>query len=51
MRSSRLLLVAFSTEEPAVRVPEYTRKKVRRPTYGFVMILNAVVVNGSSSEE
>ena len=29
-----LILVAFSTEEPAVMVPEYTRKNVRRPTNG-----------------
>ena len=29
---SRLPLVAFSTEEPVFSVPEYTRKKLRRPT-------------------
>ena len=46
---SRCFLVEFSTEDPVVTVPEYTRKKDRRPTKGSVMILNARAEKGALS--
>jgi hypothetical protein len=51
MRPSRSLcpLVELSTPEPALMVPEYTRKKQSFPTNGSVIILKASAENGSES--
>ena len=43
--------IELYTVEPAVSVPEYTRKKHSLPTYGSVAILKASAAKGSSSEE
>ena len=46
---SRLPFEAFNTYDPEFKIPEYTRKNVKRPTNGSVITLNANEANGASS--